>query len=364
MKTPTKKRIALILTGVTVFLFSYVGYKVYEVFARYPHESLTADASPVELVVPRGTSFTGIVNLLKKKGLINKPLYFRMYTLFSRGDVSVQSGHYNLKKSDTPAQILKTLLKGPVVHMFRVTIPEGKHILQVADILAQAGVGKKDDIIKGMYDKTLLREFSIPFDNLEGYLFPETYRFRKGTSIRQVLRTMVKQYKKIWNHLKKTNQKQFRGLTSRLGFDSDKILIMASLVEKETGVKRERPLIAGVFLNRLEFKDFKPKLLQTDPTIIYGCTVPLVKSTACNSFQGRIRRIHLRDKENPYNTYTVTGLTPGPICSPGAAALKAVLNPTKSKYLYFVAKSPGGEHYFSKSVKEHEAAVRRYILKQ
>jgi len=363
MKNPMKKQIALVVTGITVFLILFVGYRVYEVFARYPHEPVSADPSPVEFTVPRGTSFTGIVNLLKKQGLIKKPLYFRLYTLFSKGEVSVQSGHYALHRNDTPAKILRTLLKGPVVLMYRVTIPEGKNMVQVAEILSKAGAGKPEALIEAMHDKDLLREFGIPFENIEGYLFPETYRFRKGTPPKQILRTMVRQYRKVWSTLKKKNLKQFRGIKARLGFDSDKILIMASLVEKETGVKRERPLIAGVFMNRLEFKDFKPKYLQTDPTIIYGCTVPAVKSTACKSFAGRIRRIHLRDKDNPYNTYTHTGLTPGPICSPGRAALNAVLNPTKSKYLYFVAKTPGGEHYFSKTVKEHEAAVRRYILK-
>ncbi len=360
----TRKKIALLVTAVTFALVLFVGWKVYSIFARYPHRALSSEDTVVELDIKRGASFTGIVRLLAQKKLIENPLYFRLYTLFTRGDVSIQSGHYRLKRNDTPAQLLEKLLKGPLINMFQVTIPEGKHLLQVAEILEQAGVGTKKELLAAMYDKAFLQELRIPAENMEGYLFPETYKFRRGTRVKTVLRTMVNQYRKVWASLRTTYPSLFRRLKARHGFTSHKILIMASLVEKETGVKRERPLIAGVFLNRLEFPTFKPKLLQTDPTIIYGCTVPKHKSPACQKFTGRIRRIHLRDKENPYNTYVIKGLTPGPICSPGRAALKAVLKPTISKYLYFVAKTPGGEHYFSKTVAEHEAAVRKYILKR
>jgi UPF0755 protein len=135
---------------------------------------------------------------------------------------------------------------------------------------------------------------------------------------------------------------------------------MASIVEKETGQPVERPRIASVFLNRLRFGSFQPKLLQTDPTIIYGCTVPTEKSAACEQFEGRIRRIHLQDQDNVYNTYTHEGLPPGPISNPGRAALEAVLAPEKSRYLYFVARNDG-THQFSKTRKEHEAAVDKYI---
>ena len=115
-----------------------------------------------------------------------------------------------------------------------------------------------------------------------------------------------------------------------------------------------------MFLNRLRFTSFKPKLLQTDPTIIYGCTVPEQKSAACESFEGRIRRVHLRDPDNPYNTYTHEGLPPGPIANPGRAALEAVLRPEKTRYLYFVSRNDG-THQFSKTVEEHERAVDKYI---
>jgi peptidoglycan lytic transglycosylase G len=362
MKYLPNKKTALIITAITLSITLFAGWRVYLLFAKYPHTSISDDKSQVELLIPRGTTFNGIVKILKDQELIEKPLFFRIYTLLSKGDISVQKGSYIFKRNFTPAQILKTLLKGPVVLLVSVTIPEGKNILQIAEILSNAKVAKKEDFIKKMRDPAFIKELSLPGKTLEGYLFPETYKFRKNAGAEKVLRILVKQHKKIWGMLKHKNLQKFRRLKVKFGFNSHDIITMASLVEKETGVKKERPLISGVFLNRLSFKDFKPKYLQTDPTIIYGCTVPIIKSEACKKFKGRIRRIHLRDKDNPYNTYTVLKLPPGPICSPGKAALNAVFNPTPSKYLYFVAKTPGGEHYFSKTVKEHNGAVRKYIL--
>jgi UPF0755 protein len=151
-------------------------------------------------------------------------------------------------------------------------------------------------------------------------------------------------------------------LEDQLGWGDHEIVVLASIVEKETGARHERPLIAGVFLNRLRFPSFSPKLLQTDPTIVYGCVVPTDKSAACQKFEGRIRTIHLRDKDNPYSTYAHEGLPPGPISNPGRDALEAVLSPKKSRFLYFVARNDG-THQFSKSVAEHEKAVDLYQRK-
>jgi UPF0755 protein len=152
-------------------------------------------------------------------------------------------------------------------------------------------------------------------------------------------------------------------LRTKLKFDDAAIVTLASIVEKETGQPQERPRIAQVFINRLVKSSFKPKLLQTDPTITYGCTVaPMVlgaASPACQKWDGRIHRIHLDDAANPYNTYTHEGLPPGPISNPGRAALAAVFRPDGSNYLYFVAKNDG-THQFSATVAEHEAAVVKY----
>ena len=150
-----------------------------------------------------------------------------------------------------------------------------------------------------------------------------------------------------------------RRLAEGLEWSTHDIVTLASIVEKETAAKHERPLIAGVFLNRMRFSSFTPKYLATDPTIIYGCVVPVRKSAACEQFEGRIRRIHLRDQDNPYNTYTHVGLPPGPISNPGREALEAVLEPKSSRFLYFVSRNDG-THKFSRSRTEHDEAVELY----
>ena len=150
-------------------------------------------------------------------------------------------------------------------------------------------------------------------------------------------------------------------LKRTLGFDDPKIVVLASIVEKETGRAEERPRIAQVFINRLTFPDFKSRRLETDPTIRYGCTVPVQKSGPCQAWDkaGRLHRAQLDDKDNPYNTYTHEGLPPGPISNPGRAALEAVMAPDHTPFLYFVSKNDG-THYFSKTVAEHTAAVVKY----
>ena len=175
----------------------------------------------------------------------------------------------------------------------------------------------------------------------------------------RVLEAMYRRHRRVYYRLGAKHSGAVKHLRKQLGWGRLEIVTMASIVEKETGKKHERPLIAGVFLNRLLFGHFQPKLLQTDPTIVYGCTVPLRKSPACLQFRGRIRRIHLNDAENRYNTYQHAKLPPGPIANPGHAALRAVIRPTTSKYLFFVSKNDGS-HYFSKTFAEHDRMVTKY----
>src|SRR4029077_7146200 len=194
---------------------------------------------------------------------------------------------------------------------------------------------------------------------LEGYLFPDTYRLRPRSSPARALIPLVRRHRQVFGELRSGHAKGAIDLKRTLGFDDHKLVVLASIVEKETGRAEERPRIAQVFINRLRMPAFVPKLLQTDPTIIYGCTVATPRSNACLKWDGRIRRIQLDDHENAYNTYTHEGLPPGPISNPGRAALEAVMAPDHTAYLYFVAKNDG-THYFSKTVAEHNAAVVKY----
>ena len=263
---------------------------------------------------------------------------------------------------DARHHILQELQRKQKVVELAVTIPEGRNILEVARILADAGLGDAAQLEAAMRDRELLDALGISGPTAEGYLFPDTYKFRQGATAKDVITRLVKRHREVFAELRRRHGSAARELKDELGWGDHEVVILASIVEKETAAVDERPLIAGVFLNRLRFSSFTPKLLQTDPTIIYGCTVPEQKSEACQQFEGRIRRIHLRDPDNPYSTYAHEGLPPGPISNPGREALEAVLAPTKSRYLYFVARNDG-THEFSKTVAEHEKWVDLYQRK-
>src|SRR5690606_18447740 len=272
----------------------------------------------------------------------------------------VSAGEHRFRGDMSPKEILAELMRSQPAQEVRVTIPEGKQSLQIAEILADKGLSDYDSLVAAMRDLEQLRALGIEGDSIEGYLFPDTYKFRRQAEAPEILERLVQRHQQVVEEVRREHYEAAEALQAEFGWEQRQILTLASIVEKETGVKEERPHIARVFLNRLRFDSFQPKRLETDPTIIYGCTVPVEKSEACQSFEGRIRRIHLRDPDNPYNTYTHEGLPPGPISNPGRAAMEAVLDPRKSRALFFVARNDG-THHFSATRAEHEAAVDKYI---
>ncbi|MBD5607510.1 MAG: endolytic transglycosylase MltG, partial [Desulfovibrio sp.] len=257
----------------------------------------------------------------------------------------------------TPDAILDALVIGRP-ELYRVTIPEGLSWWQTAALLEKEGFVKFEDFKDAIHDPAFLRHYGIPFDSAEGFLMPDTYLFKKP----DVASTADEsEQKKIW-------AEQSRNIAGRLadnfwrkgdsiwGASSGnrpdretlkRLAILASIVEKETAIASERPRVAGVYANRLR----KNMRLQADPTVAYGLG---------QSFKVPLRRSQLDDPGNPYNTYQRDGLPPGPICSFGAAALKAAWDPETHDYLYFVAKTDGGEHQFSRGLDEHNRAVEAY----
>lgn len=352
-------RRALVVFFVTVFLVIATIAGLYRYAIRYPDRPAEKPGAAVTLLIPRGAAFPKVVELLSEKRLIANKVAFRIFANYKGEASKVRAGTYKLETSITPRRLLNTLVHGVPAPTVRVTIPEGKNLFEVAEILAKARIAKRGALLREMRNVHFLRRIGVPGDDMEGFLFPDTYRFRTNRPAQFVLETLFAKHKRVFVRTRSRHIKRFDDLRRKLGWGHREVVILASIVEKETGRSFERPLISGVFLNRLTFPRFNPKLLQTDPTIVYGCTVPDEKSPACQRFKGRIRRIHLEDKENPYNTYTHTGLPPGPICNPGAAALEAVLAPKKSRYLYFVSKNDG-THYFSATREEHERAVDKY----
>lgn len=242
----------------------------------------------------------------------------------------------------------------------RVTIPEGWNRYQVASRLEnQRVLTSGSAFLRATEDRALLEELDIPSSSAEGYLFPDTYEFYRGAEPHEVVEKFIANYSIKFRNLSRRHSKGLRRLGA-LGDDPEHVaVILASIVEKEAAQTAEKPRIAGVFLNRLLLDSFPSRLLQADPTVAYGCVGARPVPMSCKGFKGKLRRSHLDDGTNPYNTYVHPGLPPGPISNPGLASLEAVLDPEKTKYLYFVARGDG-THEFSTTIEKHKAAVERY----
>ena len=352
--------IVLLLLGAAAFSL----FRAYRSVLAYPDRPVVVAGGETTVTIPRGTSLSGTIAHLVEAGVLPErdARYFRLYVLHRGAAGKITAGAHRFTPDMTAKDLLDELTRRPKAPSVRVTIPEGRNMLEVAALLERAGFGDKNTFEAAMRDPKLAARLGVPADTLEGYLFPDTYRFRRGADPEAILARMVERHRQVYAELVRRHRKGRKALERDLGFDDHAIVTLASIVEKETGAAHERPIIAGVFLNRLRMKIFQPKLLQTDPTIIYGCTVPVRKSRACKTFEGRIRRIHLNDTDNPYNTYRHEGLPPGPISNPGRAALEAVLAPKKTRFLYFVSRNDG-THQFSRTRAEHERYVDLYQRK-
>jgi len=352
---------ALVVFAITSLLGLVAVIFVARTAWRYGDRPGGSARGPVTVEIPSGASAGEVAERLAQGGLIGNAAVFRLYA-GQRGVAGrFKAGRYKIVAPASPRQILDTLVKGAADELVAIVIPEGKNLVEIAEIFDAAGIAGKSALVGKSTDPGFAAELGLPGGSLEGYLFPDTYRMRPHTTPARVLIPLVRRHRQVFAELRAAHAKTVAELKKTLGFDDNKIVVLASIVEKETGRAEERPRIAQVFMNRLRMPTFSPKLLQTDPTIIYGCTVGTPRSPACLKWDGRIRRIQLEDRENPYNTYTHEGLPPGPISNPGRAALEAVMAPDHTPYLYFVAKNDGsGSHYFSKSVAEHNAAVVKY----
>jgi len=290
-------------------------------------------------VVPEGASLKEVVLDLEEKKIISNKSLFLLWARLSGYSRIIKAGEYCLNSGMPPVKILAILGKGAVIsHM--VTIPEGFTSAQIAELLGKKGLVEKGEFLLLAGDQDLVRRYGIAGAGLEGYLYPDTYRFYRGMTALSVVDVMVKRFKEV--------TAPFVERAEQLGMAFEDIVALASIVEKETGLAEERPVIASVFLNRLK----RGIRLESDPTVIYGLT----------GFNGNLTRKDL-SKPTPYNTYLIPGLPPGPIANPGLDAIKAVLFPAKTNYLYFVSKNDGS-HYFSRTLAEHNRAVMIYQKKR
>lgn len=331
----------ILLISALLILISLCSLAVFILDLRHYAEQPGGRApEKVVITIPAGQSLKTTTDTLYEKRIITSPFKFNMVARLKGYDKRLKAGEYALSASMAPIQIMEKLVKG-AVELYKLTVPEGLNIYQIADRVAQAGFAQDYSFIEAATDADLARQNSINAKTFEGYLFPETYYFPKKVSSEKIISTMVKRFWNVFNSSWKERAEQ-------LGFSIHQIVTLASIIEKETGAPFERPVISSVFHNRLK----KKMRLESDPTVIYGL----------KNFDGNLKRTHL-ETPTPYNTYKIKGLPVGPIANPGTKSLEAALYPADTQYIYFVSKK-NKTHQFSTNLKDHNQAVRKYQLRR
>ena len=290
-------------------------------------------------IVREGLPLREITTELQDRRLIKNKTLFMLWARLMGYSRQIKAGEYALSPTMSPVEILEKLRKGMIM-THPVTIPEGFNMEQIALLLEEKGLVDKEAFLGLAKDPATVRRFGVSGPSLEGYLYPDTYHFGRGVSSMSILETMVHHFWEVVRPYTKSLDKA--------GLEMEEVVILASIVEKETGLAEERPTIASVFLNRLK----RGMRLASDPTVIYGL----------DAFDGNLRKADL-SKKTPYNTYVIRGLPPGPIANPGLESIKAVIFPEQTDYLYFVSKNDGS-HHFSKTLSEHNRAVETYQKKK
>ncbi|OKY74930.1 MAG: hypothetical protein BM485_10850 [Desulfobulbaceae bacterium DB1] len=337
----SRKRLLAVLSAALLVPLFFVWLFIYA--AARPH---LAGEEPLVVFIPPGSGFSGVKKALVANQVIRDDIRFDLLSRWMGAAGRMQAGEYVFPADLTHRQIIEKLARGDVYYR-TLTIPEGSNVNQIADLLARGFDYDRDLVLQRVRDPELIKSFGLAVPTLEGYLFPDTYHISRGQSLDAVISMMVQRFKLVFSEISKHGHAA--GVTKDKGMNRHDVVILASIVEKETALAEERPLIAAVFLNRLKVN----MKLQADPTVIYGI----------NDFNGNLTREDLQTP-SPYNTYTLPGLPAGPIANPGKESLAAVLHPADTADLYFVAKNDGsGSHFFSRSLDEHNKAVQRFQLR-
>jgi UPF0755 protein len=325
------KRFSLLIIGVAFLLLVFL-FLAFGLFCITPAKH----GAPTQLIIIKeGLSLKDVADELDRRGIVTNGLLFEMWAKFMGASRLIKAGEYRLGPGMAPIRILKKLKKGEIIS-HAVTIPEGLTKGQIAELLAEKVLVDKRQFLLLSQRGELLDRYGMSVPSLEGFLYPETYHFARGLSAPSVIDTMIQRFWHVIDPL--------RDRIEGSGMTLFQVITLASIVEKETGNPKERPLIASVFLNRMK----KGMRLESDPTVIYGL----------DQFNGNLTRKDL-ETYTPYNTYKIKGLPPGPIANPGLESITAVLHPARTEYLYFVSKNDGS-HHFSKTLSEHNRAVRTY----
>ncbi|MDO6992653.1 endolytic transglycosylase MltG [Brachyspira innocens] len=314
-------------------------------FIQYMISPVGGDSDKVYFEIKQGEGASTIAKKLELQGLIRNSKIFVVFAKYLKYDRKLLSGYYQVDRSMSMIDIMKHLNSGKQA-MVRLTIAEGKNIYEIGAYLEAQGFTTKKEFLEVCHDKEILQKYNIPSDSVEGYIFPSTYYIVKGNPTKVLVTYMIDSLFKQFPDLEDRAKK--------IGRSVHEVLTMASIVEKEMGPLDDPKLISSVYYNRLNID----KRLEADPTTIYAMT--LVKGDYIE--KPNLKYADLR-MEHLYNTYKNTGLPPGPICSAGAKAIEAALNPADTDYIFFVADGTG-KHAFSVTYEEHVENINRYIFKR
>ncbi len=331
-----KRHLAIVSVTICVIFVAAGLYSYRALFAEIALPSI--DSAPVKIEVVAGSSLSRVAKELGELGYLSSPTVFKIWARLQGVENSIQTGEYEIQSGITPVQLLDKIVRGESVQ-YRITLVEGWTFQQALDAIFSA------ENIHGTLTSSSLAEIALRMnldaENPEGLLYPDTYFYTKGTSDIELL---LRANERLDTILTEAWESRLGALPYANPYEA---LIMASIIEKESASNSERGLIAAVFVTRLD----QGMRLQSDPTTIYGMG---------DRYDGNIRRADLSE-ETPYNTYRIAGLPPTPIALSGEESINAALNPSASDYLYFVAKGDGS-HQFSRTLEEHNAAVREYQL--
>jgi UPF0755 protein len=312
------------------------GFVAYQIYVPIGPGSGTSDADATYVDIASGTGTQAIAAQLEAAGVLRSRYVFDLLRAVKRGKLI--AGEYRFNHPASAAEVYARMLRGDV-YTIVVSIPEGYNLFDIAQTVANTGLATRDEFLTAERSQTkLIADLSPNAPSLEGYLFPDTYRFPRHTTPAQMLATMVHRFRQTAAQL---------DLTQISPEDLNRTVILASLIEKEVRQDAERPLVASVFTNRLA----QNMPLATDPSVIYAALL-------ANHYRGTIYASDLQF-DSPYNTYRHTGLPPGPIANPGVAALKAALAPAHTDYLYFVSDADGHSR-FSSTLQQHDQQVASY----
>ena len=298
----------------------------------------TPDKEPVRVYIEYGSGFNSAAEEIKAAGAVRSSFVFKAYAVLTGNRSKIKAGEYEFLPSDSMAAILDKLVRGDVIK-YRVVIPEGSEIRDMAVIIEKEGLGSAQEFVRLANDREFLKGEGIEYKTAEGLLFPDTYYFIRGTGEKKMLQAMLARFReKVTINLKAKYDVQGLQMTGYY------VLKLASLIEKESKLDEERPKVASVFINRLKSTEAYQKKLESCATVRY----------ALNKKTGALTYRDLR-ADSPYNTYIYIGLPPSPICSPGLKSIEAALKPSETKYRYFVVRDEG-EHTFSETLEQHNAA--------